>query len=210
VFDLDGTLTHHDTLLPYLAAALAAQPARAWRLGVVPFALVCFALDRDRGRLKSRLIRALLGGCSRAEVDSLTMRYLDGHWPRLFRREALAELERHRAAGEYLVLLSASTDCYVTAIGRRLRVDEVICTELKWVGERLDGALVTPNRRGEEKSRCIARLREAHAAARFAAYGNSRSDLDHLSQVESGVLVNGSAAARRAARKLGLRTAHWG
>ena len=168
-----------------------------------------FALDRDRGRLKSRLIRALLGGCSRAAVDALTRRFLDDRWPHLFRAEALAALERHRAAGDYLVLLSASTDCYVTAIGARLRLDAVICTELKWDGARLDGALVTPNRRGAEKSRCIARLRAAHPGARFAAYGNSRSDLDHLSQVEAGVLVNGSASARHAARKIGLPTTRW-
>jgi phosphatidylglycerophosphatase C len=209
VFDLDGTLTHHDTLVPYLAASLAAHPARAWRLAVVPGALARFAFDRDRGRLKSRLIRALLGGCSRVAVDALTERFLDEHWSRLFRREALAALERHRAAGDYLVLLSASTDCYVTAIGARLGVDEVICTELQWDGDRLDGALVTPNRRGAEKSRCLARLRDQHPGARFAAYGNSRSDLDHLSQVESGVLVNGSTTARRAARAIGLPTSRW-
>jgi phosphatidylglycerophosphatase C len=209
VFDLDGTLTRRDTLLPFLAAALRARPARAWRLWRAPFALAAFLVDRDRGRLKGRMIGALLGGLPRADVAALSRRFLDRHGSALLRPEAVAALERHRAAGDYLVLLSASADCYVRDLGARLGFDEVICTELEWRGDRLDGALASPNRRGEEKTRCVQRLRTAHPQARFSAYGNARSDLDHLARVEAGVLVNGSAAARREARERGLPCAVW-
>jgi len=195
--------------LPYLAAALAALPGRAWRLWIVPAALAGYAFDRDRGRLKSRLIRAVLGGLDRERVAGLTRRFLDRRGARLFRREALAALERHRASGDYLVLLSASADCYVRELGARLRVDEVVCSELVWRGDTLDGALASPNRRGEEKTRCVLRLRAAHPAARFCAYGNARSDLDHLARVESGVLVNGSGPARREARDRGIPATVW-
>jgi phosphatidylglycerophosphatase C len=195
--------------VPFLAAALRARPGRAWRLWSVPLALAGFLLDRDRGRLKSRLIRALLGGLDREQVGALSRGFLDRHWRALMRPEALAALERHRAAGDYLVLLSASADCYVPEIGARLRFDEVICTEIEWRHDRLLGALASPNRRGEEKTRCVQRLRASHPGARFSAYGNSSSDLDHLARVEAGVLVNGSAAARREARERGLLCADW-
>ena len=107
------------------------------------------------------------------------------------------------------MILSASTDCYVRDLGARLEVDEVICTELLWRGERLDGALATPNRRGPEKLRCIEALRARHPGARIAAYGNAGSDLEHLAAVDAGVLVNGSPAAVRAAEALGVPHRDW-
>jgi len=72
VFDLDGTLTRHDTLVPYLGAALRRYPRRALGLLRAPLALAEFALGRDRGRLKSRLIRALLGGLTREQTQLAT------------------------------------------------------------------------------------------------------------------------------------------
>ena len=209
VFDLDETLTRHDTLVPYLGEALRAHPGRALGLWVAPFTVAEFAVRRDHGVLKSRLIRAILGGMSHAEVAALTNRFLDAHWSDLFNPPALAALERHRAAGDYLVILSASTDTYVPEIGRRLGVDRVICTELLWRGDRLDGALATANRRGEEKTRCVLALRQEFPGVPFAAYGNAGSDIDHLHRVEAGLLVNGNAAARRKAATLGLPVADW-
>jgi len=175
----------------------------------VPGALVAFAFDRDHGRLKSRVIRAILGGLSREAIARLTGRFLDREWPHLVRPGALAALARHREAGDYLVLLSASTECYVPEIGARLGFDEVICTELRWDGERLDGALRSPNRRGPEKTRCIERLRDAHPGLPIAAYADAASDLDHLRRVEHGVLVDGSRKTRREARAAGLACVDW-
>ena len=188
---------------------MSAYPARARGLWLVPFVLAEFALRRDRGVLKSRLIRALLGGLRRADVTALTTNFLGRHWTRLFHAQALAALERHRAAGDYLVILSASTDLYVPAIGARLDVDRVVCTELRWQDDGLDGALASANRRGAEKTRCIEALRALHAGATICAYGNARSDLDHLAKVDRGIVVNGSRSTRRRAAALGLATVHW-
>ena len=209
MFDLDGTLTRHDTLVPYLLTALGTHPARARGLLAAPFAVAAFLLKRDHGRLKSQLIRSLLGGLTRDDIAGLTQRFLDAKWPTLFHPRALAALAEHRAAGDYLVILSASTDCYVRDIGRRLGVDEVICTELLWQSDRLDGALATANRRGPEKMRCIEALRARHPGAAIAAYGNAGSDLEHLAAVEAGVLINGSPTAVRAAEALGVPHRDW-
>lgn len=209
IFDLDGTITRHDTLVPYLWAALKQHPARGLRLWSVPGMLIEFAVRGDRGVLKSRLIRAVLGGWSRTRIELLTQRFLDQQLSRLTRPGALAAIERHRAAGDHLVLLSASTDFYVVAIGARLGFDEVICTEVRWQGERLDGSLRTANRHGEEKTHCVRAVQERHPGARVAAYGNAGSDLPHLSTVDAPTLVNANARTERRARKLGIPTNHW-
>ncbi len=165
--------------------------------------------DRDRGRFKSGVVRAVLGGLERSEVAAVTAEFLDRRLLRLVRPTALAAIEAHRNAGDWLVLLSASTDFYVRELGARLGFDEVMCTEVRWVGNRLDGDLTTANRRGPEKARCLAELKSSHPGSRVAAYGNEASDLEYLRQADVGVLVNPSLAARRSAQQFGIRVVRW-
>ncbi len=209
VFDLDGTITRRDTLLPYLRHALARHPRRLLRLWQIPVILARFAVDRDRGRLKGELIHALLGGLRHAEVHALTVAFLDAQLMALLRPSAISAIEAHRNAGDWLVLLSASTEFYVREIGARLGFDQVVCTEVRWDGDLLDGRLKSENRRGAEKTRVLQELREDHPGASFAAYGNAGSDLEHLQRADAPLVVNASAATRRKARALGMKVRSW-
>jgi phosphatidylglycerophosphatase C len=211
LFDLDGTLTYRDTLLPFLAGYLARHPARLARLWRLAPAVLGYALGgRDRGRLKSRAIRAVMAGDTRPLVAGWAERFVAELKPRgAFRAAGLAVLEAHRSAGDRLVLLSASPDLYVPLIGRLLGFERTVCTEIRWDRDRLDGALLTPNRHGAEKVRCLEQLREVYAHAPVTAYGNSLSDLPHLALAERALLVNGNAAARRAAARAGIPTGEW-
>jgi len=211
LFDLDGTLTYRDTLLPFLAGYLARHPARlarTWHLGP---AVLGYALGgRDRGLLKSRAIRAAMAGEARSLVEGWAERFVADLKPRgAFRAAGLAVLEAHRSAGDRLVLLSASPDLYVPLIGRLLGFERTVCTEIRWDGDRLDGELRTPNRHGAEKVRCLEQLRVDYAHAPVTAYGNSLSDIPHLALAESALLVNGNAAARRGAARAGIPTGEW-
>jgi HAD superfamily phosphoserine phosphatase-like hydrolase len=122
---------------------------------------------------------------------------------------ALAAIHSHRTSGDRLVLLSASVDLYVPEVGRRLAFDEVICTEVAWRGELLDGRLATPNRRAAEKRRCVEGLRRRHPDARLTAYGNARSDFEHFDAADEAVLVNAPALLRHEAARRGYQVAEW-
>lgn len=209
VFDLDGTITRHDTFVPYLRGWLRRHPARRRRLAVTAAAIRYLATGRDRGRLKSDLLRACMGGAGKAEVDAWSDAFVAGLDAASLCPGALAAIARHRADGDRLVLLSASVDLYVPRIGARLGFDETVCTGVAWQDGRLDGALTTPNRRAGEKRRCVEALRARFAGAVTAAYGNSASDLPHLAAVERPLLVNAGFRARRAARRLGIPAADW-
>src|SRR5580698_4293357 len=211
LFDLDGTLTWSDTLALFLVSFLRRHRWRLIRLWRLPVVLLSFLLQsRDRGKLKSRVIRMVLGGASRVDIDSCADAFVRELQPRgRLRPAALAVLEAHRAAGDHLVLLSASPDLYVPAIGVLLGFERSICTEIQWRGDRLDGALLTPNRRGEEKLRCLERLRMQYPGVPIVAYGNSASDLDHMRKADRALLVNGNAAARALAAQYGIPTADW-
>ena len=208
-FDLDGTITHRDTLFPLVLRQLSRRPLHLLRLlGVVPGA-IRYLFDRNRGALKQSLLRATLRGISRQELSAAATRFVADSIERRCFRDALIAIRRHRDAGHYLVLMSASLDFYVPEFGRQLGFDHVISTGVAWNGDRLEGSLTTPNRRGEEKAICLRALVAERGDAETFAYGNSDSDLPHLRIARHGLLVNGSLAARRAAAAMGVATADW-
>jgi phosphatidylglycerophosphatase C len=210
LFDLDGTLTWRDTFLPFVCGFLLRHPLRMFGLWRLPGALSGYAMNRDRGLLKSRLIRMTMRGVNRATIDAWADDFVGTlHRRGRLRPVALRVLEAHRVAGDRLVLLSASPDLYVPKIGVLLGFERTLCTAIAWHGERLDGALNTPNRRGEEKVECLRWLRGRYGKLPVIAYGNSTSDLDHLRKADRALLVNGDAKARRAAQKLNVPTAEW-
>jgi phosphatidylglycerophosphatase C len=209
IFDLDGTITHRDTLLPLVLRQLVRRPWALLRLlGVVP-GVVRYLFDRDRGTLKQSLLRATLRGTRRDELAVASAAFVRQTIEHRCFRDALTAIRRHRDAGHYLVLMSASVDFYVPEFGRQLGFDQVISTGVAWNGDRLDGTLTTPNRRGEEKANCLRALVAERQDPETFAYGNSDSDLPHLRLAKHGLLVNGSVAARRAAAAFGVRTAEW-
>jgi phosphatidylglycerophosphatase C len=191
VFDLDGTITRHDTLLPYLLGFLLRHPWRLPRLLLAVPALARYPVHRDRGALKGALLHASFGGLTREHLKRWSAHFV----PRLLQRglygEALDAIAQHRARGDRLVLMSASPELYVPRIGEALGFDESVCTRLTWRADgRLEGHLATPNCRGEEKRRCLAALIRRDAPQRVVAYGNAASDLPHLRLAQQGFLVN--------------------
>jgi HAD superfamily phosphoserine phosphatase-like hydrolase len=159
---------------------------------------------RDHGQVKSDFIRSTLRGQPRAKIEAWTAEFVPAVIKNGVFADALSRIEQHRKEGARLVLMSASTDLYVPAFGAALGFDEVICTGVRWDGDRLDGHLTTPNRRGKEKTRCFEQIRKGFTTA---AYGNAGSDLDHMRLADEPLLVNASASARREAKRLDVPVA---
>ena len=186
---------------------------RPWRLPRLLLALPALAgyplKLSDRGRLKAALARAAFGGFTRDDLQQLTARYVaqvrtHGVFP-----EALAAIAGHRAAGDVLVLMSASPDLYVPQLGKALGFDDVVCTHLGWQDDRFTGQLQSPNCRGPEKLRQLERLKAAHPGKATIGYGNSPPDLDHLLHCDAAVYVNAKGALRDQLTAQGIQLADW-
>ena len=142
---------------------LARAQRGRWRLARLLPTLAAFGVGAaDRGDVKSSLIRATLGGATRAALRAWTDEFV----PRVIdsgcNPAVLRMVKSHRDDGDRLVLMSASTDLYVPQLGQALGFHEVICTGVAFdaAGE-LDGALTTPNRLGAEKVRCFEALKRS-------------------------------------------------
>jgi phosphatidylglycerophosphatase C len=197
VFDLDGTITRRDSMMPFVFGYLWRHPWRLPRLAwALPVALGFLSGGRDRGALKGALLHHALGGLPRAEITRWTQQFVAQLLPRGLFAEALQAIAGHRAAGHHLVLMSASVDCYVPEIGRALGFNETICTQVGWYADgRLDGRLTSVNVRGEEKARQLLALQSRLRPTSTIAYGNSTADLPHLRLTTNGYFVNGRAAS---------------
>jgi phosphatidylglycerophosphatase C len=208
VFDLDGTITRHDTLMPFVLDCLWRKPWRLPRLLLLPLLACGYLLHRDRGRFKGALIRCTIGGLPRAWLEARAA----GFVPRLLRRglfaEALRAIEQHRARGDRLLLMSASVDLYVPLIGAALGFGQTICTRVRWnPDDTLDGRLASANCHGEEKRRCLQALIAREPAQQLYAYGNSGSDLPHMRLANRAYLINGPH--RLIGSSTAIEALHW-
>jgi len=209
IFDLDGTITRHDTLWPYIRGFLRRHPTRWWRLVPCLAPLARYLCGRrDRGVLKGAIIRWTLGGVPRAQLAAWSAEYTTHLLRGGLYAEALACIEVHRRAATHLVLLSASPELYVPVIAAALGFDECACSQLRWHSDgRLEGTLASANRRGPEKARYVSALLSRRKPRYSNAYGNSRADLEHLRLVSAGTYVNGSA--RDLADMPNVRAVRW-
>jgi phosphatidylglycerophosphatase C len=211
VFDLDGTITRRDTLLPYVMGFPTSVTRKTLGMLKLVGTLLLFMIGlRDHGDVKGAFIHGTLRGETRTRVAEWTAQFVPSVLQKGVFADALQAIAQHKREGARLVLMSASTDLYVPAIAQALGFDEVICTGVRWNADRLDGRLSTPNRRGEDKTHCFEALKLAHPGLTTAAYGNAGSDLSHMRLADRPLLVNASAGARRRAAELGIPCAtHW-
>jgi phosphatidylglycerophosphatase C len=210
IFDLDHTLARRDTYLSYLGGYLWRHPWRIARCVGLPFVVTSFVLgSMTNAALKEWCLLAVLGGVSRTEIEPWTREFIEPLLSSGLSNQGLTTLADHRRSGDYLVLLTASPDCYVVELGGRLGFDEIICTTIEWQQECISGRLAGPNMRGEEKERALLAIKERFKDSEVVAYADHASDLPMLRSADRGILVNGKAKVRRRALREGICLARW-
>ena len=214
VFDLDGTISRRDLFLAFLlAAARELGPARPARTALLPFQTLRYGLRRmTNTALKVAYVDAILGGRERDALQDIAADFAGRCFLREVKPAALKAIERHRQAGDVLLLASASLDLYVEPIGRQLGFDATISTRVAWTaGGRVAGGLDGSNLRGAPKLDAVNGL----LAARFrnardiVAYSDHESDVPLLAAASSAVAVDPTRKLRQEARRRGWPIVDW-
>jgi phosphatidylglycerophosphatase C len=190
-FDLDGTLTRRDTLMPFLLRAVGREKAyRAVLTTSLPLARAVALGGAHRDRAKAAFLRGVLAGMPLETLAGAAESYAEHVVAHGLRPDVRARVDWHRGKGHELVLVSASPEVYVAPIGRRLGFEEVIATRLEVdADDRLTGRLVGANCRGPEK---VARLRQWRTEGLVVdyAYGDSAGDRELLALAATPVRIN--------------------
>ncbi len=189
VFDVDGTLTRRDTLLPFLALLRGRTAvARALTSQGLPLA-AALAGHGSRDAVKQAVLGALLEGMDAAQVEATGTAFAGTVLCELLRPDSLARLRWHQAKGHQVVLLSASLADYLEPLGARLGVDAVLSSRLEVdAGGKVTGRLLGGNCRGPEK---VVRLQTwlAGTTPFVWAYGDSAGDRQLLSAADRPTLL---------------------
>lgn len=182
-FDFDGTLTHGDTLMPFLRYALGSvRWARA--LAMEAPSLVGYLLRLVPNNVaKERLLVRCLKGMPVSELGKLGEEFANERISGMLRPETMARLLEHRQSGHTCVLVSASLGAYLKPWAQVAGFHYVLCTEVQQDGQGLvSGKLEGVSCFGPEKARRLGALLPGNIE--LHAYGDSRGDLEMLAMAQ--------------------------
>ena len=211
-FDLDLTLLSANTGKLWVRRELAlgqlskrtALQAALWlaryQLGLGGLTLVSKAISTTEGLIEAELI-------------ARTASFYERQVRSLFRPGAIEALRVHRASGDRVVLLTASSHFLAERVAEELKLDGILCNRLE-VNARgiLTGRTVGPICYGEGKlfhAKAEANRNKVKLAD-CAFYTDSFSDVSVLEAVGTPVAVNPDPRLRRRANKRGWKIVDWG
>ncbi|WP_207886451.1 HAD-IB family phosphatase [Pseudomonas sp. 30_B] len=175
VFDFDGTLTRHDSFVPFLWFAFGSATflRRLPRLAAPCLKFVFGRLGRDE--LKACLIATYLSGVEAAWLSARAEAYCRSVWPYLLRSAGLRCVEAELESGAEVTLCSASPTLLLQPFAERLGVG-LIGTELEVQGGRLSGRILGGNCRCENKVLRLVAVYGPLSFYRLRAWGDTRGD----------------------------------
>ncbi|OEC36096.1 HAD-superfamily subfamily IB hydrolase, TIGR01490 [Pseudomonas cuatrocienegasensis] len=212
IFDLDDTLIHGDC-----ASLWSAEMAKLGWVDGESF------LRRDRelmalyaeGKLAMEDYMTFslspLVGRTEEEVAFVVEPYVEDVIEPLFYSDATRCLATHRAAGDRILIISASAHFLVSAIAERLKVDDVLAIDLELKHGYYSGHTQGVLTYREGKVTRLHSWLEAEGEHLDGAYfySDSRNDLPLLQQVDKPHVVNPDPALRAHAEQAGWPILNW-
>lgn len=194
-FDVDGTVVASD-IVRYgveIRTMHRSPLGRAlWIAGFLPRVPWLLALDAWRREAFQRSFYRIYRGLDAAEFERRAEAlFRDYVQPRIY-PQAVERIERHRARGDRVVLVTGSIETIVAPLAEHLGVSTVIAPRLAVEGGRLTGELTEAPVAGERKAERMA----AFAAERGVdleasiAYGDSADDIPMLTRAGRAAVVN--------------------
>lgn len=212
VFDLDRTITRMGTYTPFLMHCVPAHQRTFERLPMAIWLTAIYALGLiSRDKVKARMLEVNIVGASRTQVAAWADSYVEKCLEHNVRPGALAAIKRHRAAGDHLVLATASFDFYAQVFADMLGFDHLIATKSVWDDRgRLRASLGSENCYGQVKFDAV----QDYVAAmiprpRVIAYSDHHSDVELLRWADEGYAVNPNGRVRRMALAHGFQILDW-
>ena len=200
LYDLDQTIIPWDTQLVFRSFVLHREPLRRF---LTPVFLAFLPLNKvlGAGGMK-RVFHSYLWKMKAETLNRHAEDFVHDWLPKICYPEILAEIKEQKAAGQTLVLSSASPELWVQKIGNALGFHHALGTRFDWGDQvALFPDMIGENHKGTEKVR---RLREIGITGGSSGYSDSRADLPLLELCHKKTLVNPLAGVRRIGEEL-----HW-
>jgi phosphatidylglycerophosphatase C len=191
VFDVDGTLTVRDCVVPFTRRVAGTTRLIRGVLGQ-PKKIFSAVRSRDRDAMKAVFSEIAFTGIDATDLENHAITFADEVYSGWMRQDVARRFRWHQDQGHVVVLVSASFDAYLAPLGDLLEADAVLCTRLEIVDGVATGRLDGPNCRGAEKVRRIAQWCEESGLSLESveyAYGDSKGDQEMLALARHGFYV---------------------
>ena len=179
VFDFDGTLTYHDSFIPFLKFAFGRRKFARRIIKMVFPTLRCFRRKLTRDELKEVLIKTFLTDIKEEWLKEKAEAFCKAYWTKLMRPAGLLavaeEINRH---AEVTICL-ASPAMVLQPFADRLGI-KLIGTTLEVVDGVLTGKIIGNNCRCGEKIKRLERVYGDLTQYHLRAWGDSRGDHELL------------------------------
>lgn len=184
-FDFDGTITHRESLFPFLRFA-AGNALFYERLCTLLPTLAGYALGLlDNEQAKERVLARFFAGTPIAQLSASAAAFSRQVLPRLVRPAALQRIAWHRDRGDRCVLVSASLRLYLAPWAQAVGFDDVLASELELTADgHVTGRLIGGNCYGAGKVRRLEQLLGPRTGYQLYVYGDSRGDRELLARAD--------------------------
>lgn len=183
VFDFDGTLTRHDSFIPFLRFAFGNRvfAQRMTQMVLPTLRFWCQQISRDE--LKHILIATFLTDVSESWLCDQAQQFCQHAWLGLMRPAGIDGVRQERIAAAEVTLCSASPELILRPFAARLGI-HLIATRLEVIHGRLTGNIQGQNCRREQK---IKRLEDKYGSLHqyhLRAWGDSKGDQELLAAAD--------------------------
>jgi phosphatidylglycerophosphatase C len=190
-FDCDGTLTKHDSLVPYLLRVDGNAALFSFHVGQALFDVVR-AGRFSRNAAKQSLLFRCLRGRDVQELRTIGATYAQRMHASKLLPDAFARMVEAQDVAT-VVLVSASLDLYLEHFVSLLGINDCLCTEVEFDAcGRATGRLLGANVRGREKVQRVESWMGERGLNRLecfvTAYGDSKGDRELLAFADRGLL----------------------
>ncbi len=180
-FDFDGTITYHDSFIPFLWFISKKRQFIIKSIGLLPALLAFKTGILSNIATKEAFITVFLKSKKIEEIRTLGEKFARTIIPQLVRPEMITRIAWHQKQGHICVLVSASFDFYLTAWAKDNGFTTVLSSQLEVeTGGRITGKLLGYNCYGAEKVRKLDEWLGGRVMDYLYVYGDSRGDQELL------------------------------
>lgn len=179
VFDFDGTLTRHDSFVPFLRFAFGNRIFALKLISLAVPSLQHLAKQLSRDELKEKLIASFLTGVEQHWLEAKVQLFYENYWHKLMRPAAITGVAAERERTAEVTLCSASPALVLQPFAKRLGV-KLIGTELAVVDGKLTGQINGANCRRTNKIKRLEAIYGDLNQYHLRAWGDSQGDFELL------------------------------
>jgi HAD superfamily hydrolase (TIGR01490 family) len=196
IFDLDNTILNGDSdyaMINYLVH-IQALDERAGKQNQI------FIEDYQRGELDfdayTTFALSAYVGMTRSEINEYMLPFVAKVIEPMINTLALKIIHDHGDRGDTILLASATNELIVQPIAKRLDIQNVIGTQVKFINDKCTGEYIPPSALGEGKLKLVQQWMQRNNFDDFSGvtfYSDSINDLPLLEAVDFPKAVNPDA-----------------